>query len=202
MKNKTIACLGDSFTYGFGVKPNENWISNISIPGITFINFGINGDTTSGMLVRLKDIIQIQPDYVLITGGINDFISGSNLDIPQNSYMAMIHQAAASRVFPIAGISPPFIPGNIRHDWASFCDFDNVKAKQLQLRKWLISFSKTFHIPMIDFYSGLQKYFEDNQKTDPSLLYLDGIHFTKEGNKIISEIADKKFRKLFNIRKF
>ena len=197
MKIKTIICIGDSFTQGYGVDLEDKWIANISIPETYFINCGINGDTTSGMLARFKyDIIEKHPDYVLITGGINDFIAGSCLDIPQNNYMAMIHQAAAARIFPIIGIAPSFIPENIRNDWAAFNDFNAVKSKQLQLRKWLIHFSKTFHLPVIDFYAGLEKYCNENQGINASLLYSDGMHFTKEGNNLISDIATQKFKKI------
>ena len=89
MHNTNIICLGDSFTRGFGVRKKENWISQAYPENTTLINAGINGDTTSGMLARFsRDVIEHRPDYVLITGGINDFIVGSSLDIPKNNYCA------------------------------------------------------------------------------------------------------------------
>lgn len=197
MKNKTIICIGDSFTQCFGIDTENKWVSNISVPETYFINCGINGDTTSGMLARLKhDVIEKRPDHVLITGGVNDFIAGSSTEIPQNNYMAMIHQAAAARIFPIIGIAPSFIPENIRKDWAAFSDFNIVKSKQLQFREWLIRFAKTFHLPVIDFYTGLEKYLAENPEINLLNLYSDGIHFTEEGNKIISDIATQRFKKI------
>ena len=95
MHNTNIICLGDSFTRGFGVRKKENWISQSYPENTTLINAGINGDTTSGMLARFsRDVIEHRPDYVLITGGINDFIVGSSLDIPKNNYMAMAKSEA------------------------------------------------------------------------------------------------------------
>ena len=78
-----LICIGDSFTRGFGVKKKESWVSQISIENADVINMGINGDTTSGMLARFtNDVILEKPNYVLITGGTNDFISGSDCSIP------------------------------------------------------------------------------------------------------------------------
>lgn len=197
-KEKNILCLGDSFTKGFGVKKEQNWISLFNMPGINLINAGINGDTTSGMLARLKyHVEESSPDFILITGGINDFISGSGTDIPQNNYMSMIHQSAAWRVFPIIGIAPAFDCDNVRSDWASFCDFREVEKKHLALRKWLHSFAKTFHVPCLDFYEGLEKLSAENVKNTDESLYIDGIHMTARGHKLIAGIAEEKLKKLF-----
>ena len=122
-----VICLGDSFTFGFGVKKQDCWVSRLDIDGYSFVNKGINGDTTSGMLARFeRDVVSENPNYVLITGGVNDFISGSSLQIPQNNYMAMVHQAFHRKIIPIVGISPGFDPDLMRKDWAAFQDFHQV----------------------------------------------------------------------------
>lgn len=182
-----VICLGDSFTRGFGVKKHENWISNINIDNMTFVNKGINGDTTSGMLSRLqRDVIDKSPGYVLISGGINDFITGSGVEIPKNNYMAMVHHAYHNMIRPIIGIEPGFSPDNVRSDWAAFADFNEVMKKQTELRTWLHGFSKTFGIPCIDFFEELERVKALYKDTD---FYVDGIHMTKEGHKYIADFT-------------
>ena len=65
-----IVCIGDSITFGYGVQSNENWINILNDKlNITFINRGLNGDTSSGMLFRsYEDIIKLKPNGVIIMG--------------------------------------------------------------------------------------------------------------------------------------
>lgn len=183
-----LICIGDSFTRGFGVKKNENWISQISLENTDIINKGIDGDTTSGMLARFNgDVISQTPNYVLITGGMNDFISGSNCEIPQNNYMAMVHQAFHNGIIPIVGIDPGFQPSSVRQDWSMFSNFDLVLKKHQQLRTWLKQMCHTFGVFYIDF----DKLFSEATSNLPkNNYYLDGLHFTAEGHKIIGSIAE------------
>lgn len=187
-----LVCLGDSFTKGFGVKSTENWVSQIEIENIEIINRGINGDTTSGMLARFNnDVVSEAPNYVLITGGTNDFISGSDCGIPQNNYMAMVHQAFHNGIIPVAGIEPGFSPQNIRKDWAAFGDFREVLNKQLQLREWIKKMCRTFGVFYIDFYEELKK---ETQGLPEKNLFVDGLHLTAYGHELIAEIAERAFR--------
>lgn len=199
MHNTTIVCLGDSFTRGFGVKKRDNWISQTHIEEVVLSNAGINGDTTSGMLARFsRDVIDQKPDYVLITGCINDFIVGSSLDIPKNNYMAMAHHAAAHMITPIVGIAPGFASGQIREDWAAFTDFKKVAENHLTLRLWLHAFASTFHFPIFDFYAGFESYKAHNSLLTDDELYLDGIHLTASGHKAIAGIAAHMITKLID----
>lgn len=191
-----LICLGDSFTRGFGVKKKESWLAQLSLDldNVEIINMGINGDTTSGMLARFNsDVVSHKPNYVLITGGTNDFISGSSCEIPQNNYMAMIHQAYHHGIIPIIGIEPAFSPSSIRNDWAMFSNFDSVLDKQLSLRDWLIRMSHTFGVFFIDFY---ESFFNETLYHPEKEYYIDGLHLTSEGHNIISEIAMKELNKI------
>ena len=182
-----VICLGDSFTRGFGVRKQENWVSNIHVDKLTFVNRGINGDTTSGMLTRLqKDVIDNSPGYVIITGGINDFITGSDVEIPKNNYMAMVHQSYHNLIRPIIGIEPGFSPDNVRADWAAFADFHRVLKKQEELRMWLHGFSETFGVPCMDFFGELERIKALHKNID---FYTDGIHMTREGHMYMADFA-------------
>jgi lysophospholipase L1-like esterase len=44
---------------------------------VQFVNFGVNGDTTRGMLGRLDSrVASLDPDYVIVWGGTNDLYGG------------------------------------------------------------------------------------------------------------------------------
>lgn len=53
---------------------------------VSFVNRGVNGDNTQGMLQRFKkQVVQEAPDYVIVWGGINDiFETRSTKDIMRN----------------------------------------------------------------------------------------------------------------------
>lgn len=195
-----IICLGDSFTRGLGVSRRSNWISQINDTNFDIINAGINGDTTSGMLARLHtDVIDEHADYVLITGGINDFIIGSSIDIPKNNYMALVHQAIHNQIAPIVGIAPAFDLLSVREDWANFSDFVDVATKQLELNKWLREFADVFHLPSFDFYEALETV-KSQQTLANEEYYIDGIHLTADSHKLIATSAEEMIKNLLQLR--
>ena len=59
-----IVMLGDSLT------ARGEWAE--FFPGMSIVNRGIGGDTTSGILARLEPIIALRPKIVFIMAGIND----------------------------------------------------------------------------------------------------------------------------------
>lgn len=63
----SVVFLGDSITQGWG----EDF--NGSFPGMKAANRGISGDTTRGVLIRLKeDVLTLQPKSVVLLIGTND----------------------------------------------------------------------------------------------------------------------------------
>jgi lysophospholipase L1-like esterase len=66
-----IVLLGDSITQG--------WTSvGSTLPGFKFANRGISGDTTRGVLLRLKeDVLSLQPRGVVLLIGTNDLEEGA-----------------------------------------------------------------------------------------------------------------------------
>ena len=62
-----LVFLGDSITQGWGEKMDG------SFPGVKVANRGISGDTTRGVLIRLKgDVLSLNPSGVVILIGTND----------------------------------------------------------------------------------------------------------------------------------
>lgn len=64
---KALVFLGDSITQGWGDDLGG------SFPGVKVANRGISGDTTRGMLIRLKeDVLSLNPTGVVLLMGTND----------------------------------------------------------------------------------------------------------------------------------
>ena len=80
-----LICIGDSLTFGYGVRRNERWTALAAEEsGWTLRNCGVSGDTTGGMLLRLREILcgldeRRDERCFLLLGGCNDiFYSGSD----------------------------------------------------------------------------------------------------------------------------
>ena len=66
-----LVFLGDSITQGWGDNMGN------SFPGVKVANRGISGDTTRGVLIRLKeDVLSLNPKGVVILIGTNDLEEG------------------------------------------------------------------------------------------------------------------------------
>jgi acyl-CoA thioesterase-1 len=77
-----LVCLGDSLTAGHGVAPENSYPSLLQAEfdrrGLKYrvVNAGVSGDTTSGGLERLSDVIEMNPKVVLVELGANDGLRG------------------------------------------------------------------------------------------------------------------------------
>lgn len=180
-----IVFTGDSFTRGFGVRRGESWFSILEKnTKKTLVNKGINGDTTSGMLARfLYDIEQEKPDYIFIEGGINDFIAGSSCDIPQNNYMAMVHQAYHHGVIPVMVTVPAVCPAKISGGWLGMADYDEVCRRYEVLREFLLRMRDSFGVKCLDLYRDFSEMIKHEKDTE---WYVDGIHLSSEGHGYIA----------------
>ncbi len=71
-----VLALGDSLTFGAGVKPEEAWPNLLaSKTGWTVVNGGVSGDTSEGALARLPSLLEDHhPVLVLVTLGGNDML--------------------------------------------------------------------------------------------------------------------------------
>jgi lysophospholipase L1-like esterase len=69
---RALVFLGDSITHGWGDNLGGNF------PGVKVANRGIGGDTTRGVLIRLKeDVLSLHPSGVVILVGTNDLEQGA-----------------------------------------------------------------------------------------------------------------------------
>lgn len=90
-----IVFLGDSLT---DAGEWQELFKNVRIK-----NRGISGDTTKGILNRINEVIESQPQKIFIMIGINDLTKGSSVDETFNNYQAILSafqkQSPKTKVF-------------------------------------------------------------------------------------------------------
>lgn len=93
-KGKGIVCFGDSLTFGYGVEAGEDYPSILAkVSGLPVVNVGIDGDTTTEALRRIKsDVLGRDAFLVLVEFGGNDFLRKVPLEITVNNIRKMIEE--------------------------------------------------------------------------------------------------------------
>ena len=174
----TLYCLGDSLTFGPGVRHSEKWTT---LAG--GVNLGVPGDTTAGMLARLQKLLpEAKGKTVLLLGGTNDiFFTGSDL-CARNNMAAMVHQLTAAGCRVYVGIPLPVAAGDAPEKWAQLADFRAANGLLTDYCRWLKAFCAAFEIPTVDFRV-------DYVNQDGSVrreLFLDGLHPNAEGHRVMA----------------
>ena len=189
----TIICLGDSLTYGYGVRRAQCWPELAAeMSGWNVVNRGICGDTTGGMLVRLREILREETGErnercFLLMGGCNDiFFSGCSTGARENM-AAMAHQLFAEGEMPLIAVGPGIADGSYPSMWSDLVDFPEAGKVIRQYYEWLERFCSSFGVRMIDFRGD----FRDREGNTRTELYLDGLHLNPEGHRVMAERVAK-----------
>ena len=184
-----LYCLGDSLTFGLGVRKQERWTSLLAgQAGCSVINLGVSGDTTGGMLVRFRTEVlpgrtrsgaDVSRRRVLLMGGSNDIVySGTSIGARSNMG-ALIHQTRAAGLEPVVGIPMPFVPEQVPEQWQAAADFEQAGRELEDYCAWLIRFCGAFSVKTVDF----RQDFVTAGGAVKAELYLDGLHPNPEGHR-------------------
>lgn len=187
-----IVCIGDSLTYGYGVFSAKCWVELVKNKlNIPIVNKGINGDTTTGMLSRsYMDVVKNAPTHVIIMGGSNDLIANRSLNMVKENIEELVKESINYNITPIIGIQTPIDKTLAELRWSETLDYDMINSSIENYRNWILKFSAKNNIGCIDFYDC----FKENLKTKtPKELYIDGLHPTILGHKLIAECVDTAF---------
>ena len=105
--------LGDSLTFGYGVKPKDNWVHKLSeYLKLNILNKGVNGNTTTDMLFRFyEDVVSNSPKSLFIMGGTNDLLSNRPVSKIIENMEVMIKEAFAKNI-KVAGKRTVFVLAN------------------------------------------------------------------------------------------
>jgi acyl-CoA thioesterase-1 len=171
--NTKILFLGDSISAGLGVEPDfaypvliRDMLKDKGIKGVKITNASISGSTTASALSRLKWFLKAKPDILVLALGANDGLRGLSTKEMAHNLDRVIALATKNGIRVIlAGMK---IPPNYGPEYSS--DFYEV----------FILLADKYHLSFMPF---LLK--DVAGKTN--LNQADGIHPTREGQKIIAD---------------
>jgi lysophospholipase L1-like esterase len=191
-KNRIIF-IGDSITYGYGVRKESRWTNLLNLNSeIEKINKGVNGDTTAGILSRsYEDIISKYPNYAVILAGTNDLLLGRSLNSIEDNIQLLIKELTEYNVTPILATPIPVCSSMADTMWADQLDYEKINKGIYNYRSWLIEYAHENKMGIIDFFSIIKDAAENNKS---SFIYIDGIHPTEYGHKLMAQCAVKKLK--------
>lgn len=181
----SIVCIGDSLTFGYGVKETEGWVSVLSRKiEERIINKGIPGNTTCEMKERfIKDVIEVKPSKVIIMGGTNDLLLNRSIAEVLDNINMMAQMCKNNKIVPIVLTPLPVNEDIVEKTWFEDMDYKDVNKNLSKLRKSLVEYGKEKDIEVIDLGTILLK--EGKIKNN---FLDDGIHVAKEIHSEIAEI--------------
>lgn len=181
---KSILLLGDSVSAGYGMKTHQAWVhllnqklSQQNQP-YTIINASVSGETTSGGLSRLTNILNKEKiDHLIIELGGNDGLRGYSPKLIKNNLLQMI-TIAQSKNIAVSMIKIKITPNyGPRYNKMFEQIFDDV--------------AKEKNITLLPF-------FMEQIALDPSLMLDDGIHPNQKAQPIIVEYVGKQLAQLMS----
>ena len=181
---QTLLLLGDSVSASYRMAENQGWVhllnNNLKQKNspYTIINASISGETTSGGLSRLPDLLKRDPiDYLLIELGGNDGLRGFSPNIIKNNLLKMITLAQEKKIKVL--LMKIRITPNYGQRYNQM--FEQV----------FIDVALEKNIPLIPF-------FMEKVIIMPELMQLDGIHPNITAQPRIADIVEKQLEQLIN----
>ena len=166
----TIVAVGDSLTEGLGLAEEFAYpaVLEKKLRGQDYkyqvINAGISGETSSGTLSRIKWVLTLKPDIVILVIGANDGFRGLDPDLIKTNIQKIIRQLKDENVIVVLGAMQ--IVQNLGKDYTTA--FANIYPQIAQSENIILT-------PF--FLKGVAA----NQKLNQA----DGIHPTAEGYQVI-----------------
>lgn len=102
----TIAALGDSLTQGYGLVPEQGFVSQLEAwlaengAEVTLINAGVSGDTTAGGLSRIEWTLTPDVDALIVALGGNDLLRGIDPAVSRSNLDGIL-EIATARDLPV-----------------------------------------------------------------------------------------------------
>ena len=171
-----LICIGDSLTFGYGVKYNSRWTNLVSKnTGWEIVNLGVNGDTVGGMLYRYGKLTPGKNDVIFIMGGINDIFYSASCETARAGMGGLIMQLLSSGINFAVGIPMRIGSGFYPGAWSEVVDFEGAMKLIDEYREWLMKFCTAFSVKYIDFDDGYD-----------SSCFIDGLHPDEKGHEFMA----------------
>lgn len=170
---KTVLLFGDSIIAGYGLSSNEtvsqqmNTILKKRKLGITVVNGGVSGDTTTSGRSRLKwTLDEYHPDIVVLALGGNDVMRGITPEVVYANLESMIKELKSRNILVL--LSAVRSPINMGQTYSA--EFNEIYPKLAH--KYRVSLYPFLLAPIY---------------SKPQMMQSDGIHPTAKGAAVIAE---------------
>lgn len=196
---KKIVCHGDSLTEASDLDTNYTWpVLMENKLNLQVIKSGIGGDTSGGMLSRFyPDVVQHQPDLVIIMGGTNDLWWDLDVNLIQANVFAMACQARFHSITPIVGLPLPLLMQNIecQEMMAPIAGWQKCIDELADLVQALAASAAASDIACLDLHTP---FLDNNDQTLAKFYLEDGLHPNKQGHQLMADQAVNFLRDQFN----
>lgn len=171
--------FGDSITDVWAKKCPDFFKEN------DFVGRGISGQTTSQMLVRFRrDVVDLDPKYVVILAGTNDLALNNGYISPENILGNIISMCEIARANKIKPILSSLLPAAY-YGWRK--ELKDVPQMIINLNEMIKEYARSEKIPYVDYHSLMKD--ADNGLIKE--LGVDAVHPNVEGYKIMQDILMK-----------
>lgn len=180
---KRIVLMGDSIT--------EFWLQIHSefFEGKPYLDRGISGQTTAQMLIRFRqDVIQLQPDAVVLLAGVNDIAGNTGPTTPEKIFGNITSMVELAKANAIKVILCSILPANDFY-WRPN---DKAAATIIQLNQLIKSYADKHHIPYVDFHAVMA----DASNGLPKEFSNDGVHPNLKGYQIMEPLLEKAIQQI------
>ncbi|EMI56679.1 esterase [Rhodopirellula sallentina SM41] len=176
----SVVCFGDSITRrGFPEVMGR-------LLDVEAVNAGVPGHTSSQGLRRIeKDVLDKNPDIVVVLFGTNDIRVDSDKYVPQKRYAenlrSIVAQCRAGDSRVVLCTPPPIAtaPYFTRHDKTVFDRAGGLTKLLGDYRATVIDVAKEEGVAVVDLFTLLQ--------TDDGWLSRDGVHPSEQGSEMIAK---------------
>ena len=186
-KKYEVVFMGDSITEGWSFYFPDFFSEN------NYINRGISGQTTAQMLLRFRqDVIDLNPKVLVILAGINDIARNTKFysnEVIAGNIFSMVELAKANGIIPIIC---SILPAD-RFNWSpEISPVESVK----EVNSLLKLYAKENGVIYLDYYKHMHNKAGGLKKK----LTNDGVHVTKMGYELMSQLVKKSIQEIINIR--
>jgi len=168
----TIVAVGDSLTEGLGVAEEFAYPAllekKLRLDGYHYrvINSGVSGETSSGTLARIKWVLTLKPDIVILVIGANDGFRGIDPELIKTNILSIVRAFKEKKVSVLLG---------------------GMQMGQNLGKEYVTAFEKIYPLVAREENVGLVPFFLTGVAANPNLNQADGIHPTAEGYRVVVE---------------
>ncbi len=173
-----VIFYGDSIT--------DKWTLSQYFPDKRYINRGISGQTTSQMLLRFRqDVINLDPDVVVILAGTNDIAGNTGAISIEDIEGNITSMAELARAHDIALVLSSVTPVNNYTPASQRFFADRPPSEILRLNEWMKAYCASTNCYYLDYFSAMV----DGSGLMKRALTEDGLHPNDAGYKIMAPLA-------------